>query len=181
MKQWEFIAYPVKYDVVEDATIFWYTPDDLMKLMDHEIQIALRDRDGKHPSYTCTRGIEHLLAGEAKDVKIYQYCQDMLYLQSQLKQGGESKSRTAKILRSQSQGKTREDRMRALQLGFLDASNAKQINFKPCCDRHGIGGSAYRLITGDFRSNEQRSQRQVRSGLGNSSRSIANLLPPPEN
>ena len=131
---------------------------DLRKLMDHEFQMALRDRGFIHRSYSCSRGIEHILSGEIKTLKIARHSQQVLKLQAQLKQAGESTANTMKMLKALSRQSSLEDRQRAQQLGYQDAFSAKQLDDTLMKEDtsmnrstlHQIGSTTYRIITGNF-------------------------------
>lgn len=121
----EFIDYPVKFDIVERSSIYWYSKDDLKCLMDHELQIAFRNSSNMRRRFCCTRGIEHLLAGEDKASKVQNSVRGILKLQAQLKQSGEDED-AAKKLYTLSRKQSVGDRKKAIMFGFQDASDARE-------------------------------------------------------
>lgn len=108
----------------QDDSVFWYSKQDLKMLIDHELTTLMRSNGTKHSLHCCSRGVEKLLKGENKELKIAKYVLQVLKMQQDIRSKSKSiegfSEEEAKELQAFSQELTYEDRKMARKFGMKD-------------------------------------------------------------
>lgn len=117
------------YEQPEDThDAFWYSKHDLDVLLDRELIITARSQGTTQQNQLCcTRGIELQLAGESKAPKIHNYVNTVLRAEDEIRKRSKKGIIDADELLMISQILTKEDRTKAVKVGFKDASEVQVI------------------------------------------------------
>jgi len=106
----------------------WYSRQDLKVLLNRELNITARSQGTtQHNLECCCRGIELQLAGEDKATKIYNYIKTVLRAEDEIRKKNKNGFIDADEFLMISQILTKEDRTKAVKMGFKDASEVQKM------------------------------------------------------